>query len=215
MKRRTWLLIGIIAPVLGGCFGAAAVGVGAGALAYADRRPLETQATDEGIELRASARINERFGDRVHVNVTSYNRTALLTGEVPDATTRAEVEKIVAGVPNVKAISNELAIAGPSSLSARANDAYLTSKVKARFIDANQFAANHVKVVTEDGVVYLMGLVTEREAAAAVDIARTTGGVKKVVRVFEIISEAEARRLSGMGQSPAAPDVPAQTKPAS
>lgn len=216
MNRRTLTLLLATLPFLAGCFGAAAVGVGAGALAYADRRPIETQTVDEGIELRAQARIGERFGDRVHVNVTSYNRTVLLTGEAPDAATRAEVEKIVAGVPNVKAISNEIAIAGPSSLASRANDTYITSKVKARFIDANQFAANHVKVVTEDAVVYLMGLVTEREAAAAVEIARTTGGVKKVVRVFEIISEAEARRLSGTGQGEtAAPERQAQPKPAS
>lgn len=215
MNRRILLLLVSFLPILAGCFGAAAVGVGAGALAYADRRPIETQTTDEGIELRALARINERFGDRVHVNVTSYNRSVLLTGEVPDAAVRTEVEKIVAGVPNVKAISNELAVAGASSLSSRANDTYLTSKVKARFIDANQFAANHVKVVTEDGVVYLMGLVTEREAAAAVEIARTTAGVKKVVRVFEIISEAEARRLAGLGQGSAtAPADQAKSKPA-
>lgn len=212
MKRRTLLLLTALVPVLTGCFGAAAVGVGAGALIYADRRQTETIMTDEGIEIRAGNRISEKFGDRVHVNVTSYNRTVLLTGEVPDAATKAEVEKIVAGVPNVKAISNELQIAGVSSLSSRSNDVYLTSKVKARFVDANQFSANHVKVVTEAGVVYLMGLVTQREANAAVEIARTTGGVMKVVRVFEIISEAEAQRLSGSGQS--APAESAQPKPA-
>lgn len=205
MNIRTLILLAALAPVLAGCFGAAAVGVGAGALSYADRRLTEVQLTDEGIEIRATNRVAEKFGDRVHLNVTSYNRTVLLTGEVPDAATRAEVEKIVAGVPNVKAISNELQVAGVSSLTSRSNDVFITSKVKARFIDANRFAANHVKVVTENSVVYLMGLVTQAEAAAAVEIARTTGGVQKVVRVFEIISEEEARRLS--------PQAPAQ-KPA-
>ncbi|MFN4149118.1 MAG: BON domain-containing protein, partial [Rhodocyclaceae bacterium] len=121
---------------------------------------------------------------------------------------------IVAAVPNVKAISNELQIAGASSLASRSNDTYITSKVKARFIDANRFAANHVKVVTEAGIVYLMGLVTQKEADAAVEIARTTGGVRKVVRVFEIISEEEAQRLAGMGATSGAPQQDAQPKPA-
>lgn len=195
MKYRTLILLAALAPALAGCFGAAVVGAGAGALVYADRRQAETILADEGIEIRAGNRISERFGDRVHVNVTSFNRTALLTGEAPDAAAKAEIEKIVSGVPNVKAISNEIQVAGISSLSSRSNDVYLTSKVKARFIDANQFATNHVKVVTENGVVYLMGLVKQRESAAAVEIARTTAGVQKVVRVFEVIGEAEARQL--------------------
>lgn len=203
-RRSTLILLAALVPALSGCFGAVAVGTGVGVLAFADRRTTETQVTDEGIELRAGNRISERYGSNTHVNVTSYNRTVLLTGEVPDAATKADVERIVAGVPNVKAISNELRIAPPSTLGARSNDAIITSKVKARFIDANQFAANHVKVVTEAGVVYLMGLVTQKEADAAVDIARRTGGVQKVVRVFEIISEAEAQRLSGSGQGAAA-----------
>lgn len=204
MNVRTLILLAALSTTLAGCFGAAAVGVGAGVLAYADRRLTEVQLTDEGIEIRAAKRITEKFGDRVHVNVTSYNRTVLLTGEAPDAATKAEVEKIVAGVPNVKAISNELLIGGISSFASRSNDAYITSKVKARFIDANRFAANHVKVVTENAVVYLMGLVTQAESAAAVEIARTTAGVQKVVRVFEIISEDEARRLGSTSAAPAA-----------
>jgi osmotically-inducible protein OsmY len=195
MNRRTLILLAALVPVLAGCVGAAAVGVGAGALMFTDRRMPETIVTDEGIELRAAGRISERFGDRVHVNVTSYNRMALLTGEVPDAAAKAEIEKLVAATPNLKSISNELQIGTVSTLSNRGNDVYLTSKVKARFIDASQFSVSNVKVVTENGVVYLLGLVTQREMDAAVQIARTTGGVKKVVRVFELISDAEARRL--------------------
>jgi osmotically-inducible protein OsmY len=194
MNRRTLILLAALVPVLSGCFGAAAVGVGAGALSFADRRTTEVQVTDEGIELRSGNRISEKYGSNTHVNVTSYNRTVLLTGEVPDAAAKANIEKIVAEVPNVKAISNELQIAGASTLTARSNDTYITSKVKARFIDANQFAANHVKVVTEAGVVFLMGLVTQKEANAAVETARTTGGVQKVVRVFETISDADANK---------------------
>jgi osmotically-inducible protein OsmY len=209
MNIRTLILLAALAPVLAGCFGAAAVGVGAGALSYADRRLTEVQLTDEGIEIRAVNRVAEKYGDRVHLNVTSYNRTVLLTGEVPDAATRADIEKLVSGVANVKAISNELQVAGVSSLTSRSNDVFITSKVKARFIDANRFAANHVKVITENSVVYLMGLVTQAESAAAVEIARTTGGVQKVVRVFEVISEEEARRLSPQApaQQPAAAPV--------
>lgn len=193
MNRRTLILLAAFVPVLSGCFGAAAVGVGAGVLSYADRRTTEAQVTDEGIELRSGNRISEKYGSNTHVNVTSYNRTVLLSGEVPDAAAKADVEKIVAEVPNVKAISNELQIAAASTLTARSNDTYITSKVKARFVDANTFAANHVKVVTEAGVVYLMGLVSQKEANAAVEIARTTGGVQKVVRVFEVISDDAAR----------------------
>lgn len=205
----TIALLAFITPLLTGCFGAAVVGVGAGALMIADRRPSETYLTDEGIEVRAVSRINERFGDRVHINVTSYNRNALLTGEVPDAATRSEVEKLVSRVPNLKAISNELQIAGNSSLAARSNDTYITSKVKARFIDANTFSVNHVKVVTEAGAVYLLGLVTQREADAAIEVTRTTGGVQKVVRVFEIISEQEAVRLDNRPKD--TPNAPVNT----
>lgn len=195
MNSRTFVLLACLVPVLGGCVGAAVVGVGAGALVLTDRRPTETVVTDEGIELRVANRIRETLGDRAHVNVTSYNRTVLLTGEVPDAAARGHIDKLVAGVPNVKAISNELEIAGISTLSSRSNDIYLTSKVKARFIDAQKFSVNQIKVVTENGVVYLMGLVTQGEANAAVEIARTTAGIRKVVRVFQIISDAEAQRL--------------------
>lgn len=198
MNLRTlkqWALLAVWVPLLSGCIGAAAVGVGAGALIFADRRATETVLTDEGIEIRAANRIREKLADRTHVNVTSYNRTVLLTGEAPDAAARNEVEKLVSGVTNVKAISNELAIGAISTLSNRSNDAYITSKVKARFIDAGTVSPVNIKVVTENGVVFLMGLVTQREANAAVEVARTTAGVQKVVRVFEIISDAEARRL--------------------
>lgn len=209
-----------ITPLLSGCFGAAAVGVGAGALMLGDRRLTETYLADEGIEIRAANRIAEQFGDRAHVNVTSYNRALLLTGEVPDAAARAEVEKIAAGVPNVKAISNELAIGGVTTLTSRSTDAFVTSKVKGRFIDANQFSVNHVKVVTENGVAYLLGIVAKREADAAVEVARTTGGVKKVVRVFEIVSEDEIRRLDNQPPASANPAAqpaaqPTPAKPAS
>ncbi|MDP2792742.1 MAG: BON domain-containing protein [Sulfurisoma sp.] len=205
-----WLLPALSALLLAGCAETVILGVSAGALLIGDRRPTETYIADEGIEIRAANRIADRFGDKAHVNVTSYNRAVLLTGEVPDAAAKAEVEKIAAGVANVRAISNELEIAGVSSLSARSNDGFITSKVKARFVDANKFSAHHVKVVTENGAVYLLGMVAQREADAAVEVARTTGGVRKVVRVFEIVSEADIRRLDNQPPAPAKPATPAK-----
>ena len=177
-----------LAPQLQGCFPLVAGGAGATALALDDRRTVGAQTEDKEIDLRGESRVNERFGDKVHINVTSFNRNVLLTGEAPDAATKAQIESIVREIPNVRGIVNEIQIAGVSSYTSRGNDSYLTSKVKARFIDnGGNFSANQVKVVTEAGVVYLLGMVTRKEAEAAVEIARTTGGVQKVVRVFEYV----------------------------
>ena len=195
MKHRTLILLATLVPVLAGCVGAAVVGVGAGALVYTDRRQADTILTDEGIEIRVASRISEKFKDQVNINVTSYNRTVLLTGQVPGEAVKTEIESLAASVANVKRLQNELIVGPVSSLSSRARDAYITSNVKARFIDAQQFSANHVKVVTENSMVYLMGLITQREADAAVQVARTSAEVRKVIRVFEIISEAEAKRV--------------------
>jgi osmotically-inducible protein OsmY len=189
------ILISLSLPALLGCVPAVATGVGAGALMIVDRRAGETFLADEAIEIRSLNRINEKFGDKVHVNVTSYNMKVLLTGEVPDAGIKDELEKAVAGIINVKGVTNEVAIGAISDFSARSNDTYITSKVKARFIDANKFQVNHVKVVTEAGTVFLLGLVTRKEADDAVEIARTTAGVKKVVRIFEYIEFKDAQRL--------------------
>ena len=172
--------------LLQGCAGTViAVGAGAAVMSATDRRSTGAQVDDEGVELRVSNRIDERFGEKVHVNVTSFNYVVLLSGEVPDANTRAEVEKIARAAQGVRSVANEVQVAGVSSFGARTNDSYLTSKVKARFLDMGIFNANHVKVVTEANVVYLMGIVTEAEATEAVKIARTTGGVLKVVKIFE------------------------------
>lgn len=187
MNARNLMRVGALAVtvLLPGCF-PAVIGVGAGAvLSVQDRRTSGTQIEDEGIELRAVNRIGERYGDKVHVNITSFNRFVLMTGEVPDKASREGIDKIVRAVPNVRAVTNELQVAGVTSFGARSNDSLITSKVKARFLDAGKFNPVHVKVVTESGVVYLLGLVTEREASDAVDIARTTGGVRKVVKVVE------------------------------
>lgn len=167
-------------------------GVGAAALAIEDRRTAGMQIEDERIELQAGNRISDRFGNRVHASLTSFNRDVLLTGEVPDPQTRADIEKIVRSVSNVRGVINELEIAGISALTARSNDAFVTSKVKARFVDAQRFNPVHVKVVTEASVVYLMGLVTEKEANDATEIARTTGGVRKVIKAFQYCGRDDA-----------------------
>ncbi|MEK6244150.1 MAG: BON domain-containing protein [Pseudomonadota bacterium] len=186
------LILPLLALSLQGCIEMAVVGVGAVLLGIEDRRTAGTMVEDEGIELRATNRVSERFGDKVHVNITSYNRSVLVTGEVPDEKTKVEIEKIVIGAPNVRSVTNDLQVAGGSALSSRASDATITGKVKARFVDANRFNALLVKVVTEASVVYLMGIVTESEAAAAVEVARTTGGVRKVVKVFEYCKPTDA-----------------------
>jgi osmotically-inducible protein OsmY len=186
------LALALLAATLQGCIEAAVMGAGVAALSALDRRSTGVQIDDEGIELRAANRVGERFGDKVHVNITSYNRSVLVTGEVPDEKAKAEIEKIVGGTVNVRSVTNDLQVAGGSSLSSRANDATITGKVKARFLDASRFNPLLVKVVTESAVVYLLGIVTETEAAAAVDVARTTGGVRKVIKLFEYCKVTDA-----------------------
>jgi len=183
-------LLGLV-PQLQGCVPLIVGGAGATALAMDDRRTVGAQTEDKETDLRGESSVNDRFGDKVHINVTSFNRNVLLTGEASDAATKAQIESIVRELPNVRGVVNEIQIAGVSSYSARGSDSYITSKVKARFVDnGGNFSVNHVKVVTEGGVVYLMGLLTRKEAEAAVEIARTTEGVQKVVRVFEYIEAA-------------------------
>jgi osmotically-inducible protein OsmY len=179
------LLALLPALLLQGCVGMAVVGAGSAAMSAMDRRTTGVQIEDERSELVSSNRYGEKFGDKAHINITSYNRNVLLTGEVADAAARDEVEKIVRGVPNVRGITNDLQVGPLASMSSRAGDAGTTGKVKARFVDAGKFNAVHVKVVTEASVVYLLGIVTEAEANDAVEVARTTGGVRKVVKVFE------------------------------
>ena len=162
-----------------------------GTLVVSDRRTSGTQIDDQSIELKSVRRIADVIGDRGHVNVTSYNRLVLLSGEVPTEADKAAVEQAVARIDNVRSIVNELTLAAPSSLSMRSNDTLMTSKVKASMVDAKDIQANAYKVVTERGVVYLMGRVTEREANRAADIARGVSGVQKVVKVFDVVSEGE------------------------
>lgn len=169
--------------------------VAAVAIVATDRRTSGAQLDDEAIEIRASARLREKIGDRGHINVTSYNKRVLLTGEVSSEQVKQLAEQLVFEVENVKLVINELAAMDGSSLQQRSSDAIITGRVKASMVDTSDLrASNLFKVVTERGVVYLMGRVTQREADRGTDIARGVSGVVKVVRSFEIITEEEARR---------------------
>ncbi len=185
----------LLASSLAACAPVLMGGAVLGGLVAVDRRTPGAQLEDESLELKGMLALRENLGDRIHVNVTSYNRRVLLTGEVPNAQDRQLVEKVISGLSNVLAITNELAVMGNSSITTRSKDTYLTGRVKASLIDAKDLFATAFKVTTERGTVYLMGRVTQREADRATEIARLTSGVTKVVRVFEYISEDELKGL--------------------
>lgn len=176
------------APLL---VGGAMVG---GTMMVLDRRTSGAQVDDQAIELKAAARVRE-LALPAHINVTSYNRVVLITGEVTREADKATVEQVVSRVDAVRSVVNELAVMDTSTVRARANDGVLSGKVKASFVDAKDLQAQAAKVVTERGIVYLMGRVTEREANRFAEVARSVDGVQKVVRVFEVISEAELANL--------------------
>lgn len=190
--------------VLAGCapllVGGAVVG---GSLIASDRRTTGIQLEDHAIEFKAAARVRE-LATLGHVNIVSYNRTVLITGEVPGAEEKARAERAVAAVENVRAVVNELGIGNNSTLGSRSTDAVLGAKVKATLIDAKDVHANAYKVVLERGIVYLMGRVTEREASRGTELARSVSGVQKVVRVFEILREEELANLGRAATGPAA-----------
>ena len=185
----------LLVCTLGACAPLMIAGVAGTAMGASDRRTSGSQLEDESIELRAKARIRDNLGERVHVNVTSFNRQVLLTGEVTAEKDRQAVVQLVERIENVKAVVNELAVMPLSNLSERSNDLLIVAKVKASFVDSRDLFANAFKVVTERGTVYLMGRVTQREANSATQLTRNVGGVNKVVRLFEIISEDELRNL--------------------
>ena len=189
--RSAWALTLVVAQLAGWApllVGGAMVG---GTMVAIDRRTTGTQVEDQSIEVKAANRVKEAVGDRAHVNITSYNRTVLLTGEAINDADKAAIEQAVQRIENVRSTVNEVAVTIPSAMSTRSNDALLTGKVKATFIDAKDLQVNAFKVVTERGNVYLMGRVTEREATRATDLARTVSGVQKVVRVFDIVTDQE------------------------
>ena len=184
------------APLL---VGGALVG---GAMVATDRRTSGTIVEDETIEIKAGSRIREALGDRGNISVTSYNRVVLLTGDVPDAADKATVEQAVSRIESVQSVVNELVVGLARSVVSRSRDAFLTTKVKASFIDARDLFSNSIKVVTSHQTVYLMGRVTEREANRAADVARGVDGAQKIVKVFEVISEAELANQLPKGSAP-------------
>ena len=184
---RAAVALALALPLLQGCFPLAVTGMGAAALMAADRRTTGTYIEDEGIELKALSALGDVNSRGAHVNATSFNRRVLLTGEVPTEELRAKAEEAVRALPNVANVTNELQVAGASSMASRGNDSLITSNVKARMLNNPKFKVNHIKVVTEANTVYLMGLVTVEEGDAAVEVARTTQGASRVVKVFEYI----------------------------
>jgi osmotically-inducible protein OsmY len=189
------LLVGCAPIMLGGMAGTVVVAT--------DRRTSGIQLEDESIELRASKRIREVYGDRVHVNVNSYNLQVLLTGEVPSDKDRLAAFKIVSEVENVKSVLNELAIAPNSTYAERTNDVLIAGKVKASIIDTKDLMVNTFKIVTEHGNVYLMGRVTQNEANRATEVVRNVSGVNQVIRVFQLITDAELKALNPPASSTA------------
>lgn len=177
----------LLASQLQACAPAILGGAAAGGAMAADRRTSGIYVEDENIELKAVKKMETHLGEQAHVNVTSYNRNVLLTGEVPDAAAKIKAESLLKEIDNVRYVTNEINIGPKTTIGSRSNDTYVTSKIKTKFVTANRFPANYVKVVTENGVVYLMGIVKKEEADAAVEVARDTDGVAKIVKVFEYI----------------------------
>jgi len=206
LAHATALAAVLACSILGsGCAPVVVAGAAAGGVAVAvDRRSTDVQLADERIEWQASSRVSDALKDQGHVNVTSYNRVALLTGEATTEALKAEAEKLTAAVPEVKGVVNDIRIGAPTSMGSRSNDAYLTSVVKTRFVGEQKFNPLHVKVVTENGAVYLLGLVTRKEADDATNIARHVAGVKRVVRVFEYIPDPPPAAAKPAADAPAA-----------
>lgn len=187
---------------LSGCVAVVAAGAVGTAVAGNDRRTLGTQTEDEGIELKAAARLPGIVGSDGHVNVTSYNRKVLLTGEVRDEAMKHSVEDEIRGIANVESVIDEMIVGGTSSYTSRSSDALITSKVKISLADKKTVSATSFKVVTERGTVYLMGLVTQREGNIAANVAQGVSGVMKVVKMFEYINEEDVHALQPQGAAP-------------
>lgn len=180
-------LLALSSGSLQGCFPVVAAGVGTGVLMAQDRRTNDVFIDDQKIETRALENIDKQIKGVMHVNVTSFNHGVLISGEVPDQSTKDEIGKIISGIAGVRNVNNELAVSPTSSLASRSNDSLITSRVKLRFLQDRHFNAEHIKVVTENSTVFLMGIVNHAEADAATEVARTTQGVKQVIRMFDYL----------------------------
>ena len=175
------------------CFPLVVGGAMVGGMVATDRRTSGTLIEDESIEFKASSRIREKMGDRAHVNVNSYNRQLLLTGEVPSEQDKQQIEQVAASVENVRNIVNELAVMGNTTFGQRSTDALITGQVKASLLDAKDLNASAFRVFTERGTTYLMGRVTQREVQRATELASAISGVRKIVRVLDVVTEEELR----------------------
>lgn len=187
MRIPSLLLLALLSASLQGCFPVVAAGVGTGVMMAQDRRTSGAYVEDQAVEAKAFNLIGKQHKEGVHINVTSFNRNVLISGEVQTEDIRQDVGRLVAGIENVRNVSNELIVSGPSSLTSRGSDTLVTSNVKLRFMQDKRFNAEHIKVVTENGTVFLMGIVKRAEADAATEIASTTGGAQRVVRLFEYL----------------------------
>jgi osmotically-inducible protein OsmY len=196
------LLITLIAvSQISACGVIAVSGVAATATVMSDRRTPGVQAIDKGIELQASGSFDQKFGDKAHINVTSFNQKVLLTGEVKDATIKSDAETYIKGLKNVRSVFNELIIGPNSTYTMRANDTYLESKIKTQMIFTQQLPSNSMAIVAEGSSVYLLGMLTQSEAELAKKIASNTSGVKDVYAYFDIISNEEKTRLDKAGKA--------------
>jgi len=199
-------------PMLSACLPAVLVtGAAVGVMSAHDRRSTGVQADDEVSEWKGSNRLPAQYGNSAHANFTAFNRILLITGEVTEEEVRRAIGEMAEKIEGIKKVHNELVVAPITSLSSRSNDAFISSKYKTRLLESNQLSANHIKPVSENSTLFLMGLVNEREARVAVAIARTTDGVRKVVNLLEVIPEAETRRLDNLLGSARTP--PAQSAP--
>ncbi|MDR1368222.1 MAG: BON domain-containing protein [Candidatus Accumulibacter sp.] len=203
----------LAALTLQGCFPMIATGVTTGLLAAVDRRTVGAQTEDETIEWKAVTRAREQFGDKAHLNFTSYNRKVLVTGEAISPEIRFQAGNIATNIPNVINVYNEVVVGPPSSFVNRSNDAFITSKIKSRSLDSQKFSPVHVKVTTEANVAFLFGIVTQEEAEAAIQVARTTAGVRKVVNLLEIVTPGKAKELDKMNSGAEASETPANLPP--
>ena len=190
------LLCAALLASLSGCVGVVVGGAVMGAVATVDRRTLGAQTEDKAITVKAELQVPKIAGDDAHVNISSFNRKVLLSGEVRDEATRTKVEREVRGIEGVQSVANELEIAGPASYTSRSSDAIVTTKVKASLVDMKTISASSFKIVTERGTVYMMGRVTQREGQVAADVARGVSGVQRVVKIFEYMTEDELREMS-------------------
>ena len=190
-----------LASLLSSCAVVAVGGVAAGASVMADRRPPAVQAIDKGIGLEVENGLDKKFGDNAHINVTSFNQKVLLTGEVKDASIKEQAGTYTKANKNVRSVFNELVVGPNSTYTARANDSYLESKIKTQMIFTDKLPSNSMAIVAEGSSVYLMGILTQNEAAIAKKVASNADGVKDVYAYFDIISEAEKARLEKQGKA--------------